>query len=155
MVENRDRENLKIAETNVANTALREAAITEWKNEFWLAFEVALHDVAPIRLEALRVTYRMSTPSPNTWVDGVSAFRAVEAALVTNAIARPGEAISHDDVHVFVSPACHITHHRHLHPVHDAPFSTLTIPALPTTPSHLTLPYRTPPHHSGRRPTRV
>ena len=98
MVENRDRENLKIAETNVANTALREAAIAEWKNEFWLAFEVALHDVAPIRLEALRVTYRMTNPNPITWVDGVSAFRAVENALVTNAVARPGEAISHDDV---------------------------------------------------------
>ena len=98
MVEIRNRENLKIAETNVANTALREAAIAEWKNEFWLAFEVALHDVAPIRLEALRVTYRMTNPNPITWVDGVSAFRAVEAALVTNAVARPGEAISHDDV---------------------------------------------------------
>ena len=31
-------------------------------------------------------------------MDGVSAFRAVELALVTNAVARPGEAISHDDV---------------------------------------------------------
>ena len=98
MVENRDRENLKIAETNVANTALREAAIAEWRNEFWLAFEVALHDVAPIRLEALRVTYRMTNPNPITWVDGVSAFRALENVLVTNAVARPGEAISHDDV---------------------------------------------------------
>ena len=97
MVENRDRENLKIAETNVANRALREAAIAEWKNEFWLAFEVALHDVAPIRLEALRVTYRMTNPNPITWVDGVSAFRALETALVTNAVARPGESISHDD----------------------------------------------------------
>ena len=98
MVENRDRENLKITETNVANTALREAAIAEWKNEFWLAFEVALPDVAPIRLEALRVAYRMISPYPITWVDGVSAFRAVEAALVTNAVARPGEALFHDDV---------------------------------------------------------
>ena len=98
MVETRDRENLKIAETNVANAALREAAIAEWRNEFWLAFEVALHDVAPIRLEALRVTYRMTNPNPITWVDGVSAFRALENALVTNAVARPGEAISHDDV---------------------------------------------------------
>ena len=57
MVEGRDRENLKILEVNVANTAIRAAAIAEWSNEFWLAFEVALHDSAPIRLEALRVTY--------------------------------------------------------------------------------------------------
>ena len=35
--------------------------------------------------------------NPITWVDDVSAFRAIEAALVTNAIARPGESISHDD----------------------------------------------------------
>ena len=69
----------------------------EWNNEFWLAFEVTLHECAPIRLEALRVTYSMTAPTPITWVDGVSAFRAIEAALVTNAIARPGESISHDD----------------------------------------------------------
>jgi hypothetical protein len=97
MVEGRDRENLKILEVNVANTAIRAAAIAEWNNEFWLAFEVALHDSAPIRLEALRVTYSMSSPNPATWVDGVSAFRAIEAALVTNAVARPGESMSHDD----------------------------------------------------------
>jgi hypothetical protein len=87
MVERRDRENLKILEVNVANTAIRATAIAEWSNEFWLAIEVALHDSAPIRLEALRVTYSMNPPNPVTWVDGVSAFRAIEAALITNAVA--------------------------------------------------------------------
>ena len=67
MDEGRDRENLKIIEleANVANAAIRGAAIAEGNNEFWLAFEVALHDNAPIRLEALRVIYSMTAPKPN------------------------------------------------------------------------------------------
>ena len=39
----------------------------------------------------------MTPPLPLTWVDGIAAFRAIEGILVTNAVARPGEAVDHDD----------------------------------------------------------
>ena len=39
----------------------------------------------------------MTHPYPANQMDGIPAFRALEAALVTNAVAAPGEAVNHDD----------------------------------------------------------
>jgi hypothetical protein len=87
MVSTRERDNALIVEDNMSKVAQRDAALSEHRNECWLAIEVSMHTSAPIRLESLRVTHPMAAPLPLTWVDGIAAFRAIETLLVTNAVA--------------------------------------------------------------------
>ena len=71
--------------------------LAEILNEFWLAIEMCMYDVAPIRMAAIKSTHAMTHPDPATWVDGVAAFKELERALATDAVAALGEAICHDD----------------------------------------------------------
>ena len=71
--------------------------LAEVQNEFWLAIEMCMYDVAPIRMAAIKSAHAMTHPNPVTWVDGVAAFKELERALVTDAVAAPGEAFCHDD----------------------------------------------------------
>ena len=105
----REAENAKITESNTNKLAHIALAHAEIKNECWLAIEMSMYDVAPIRMTALKSAHALVPPHPTSWSDGIAAFRELEADLVANAVAAPGEAICHDDE----------LHRLRAQPIHD------------------------------------